>query len=114
MFIITYLYFQEVKHPLPFGDGDKVVRISPTDKTALLRYNTDEPVKSIKGRLNFPTKLDETDDSFFLEKSKRLNMPYLGKVFQNNRKVTLQPLKETSLSQIATQAMNLSLEGKKF
>ena len=90
------------------------MRISPTDKTALLRYSPDEPVKSIKGRLNFPTKLDETDESIFLEKSIRLNMPYLGKVFQNNQKVTLQPVKETSLSQIATQAMNLSLEGKKF
>ena len=89
------------------------MRISPTDKTALLRYSKDESANKIKARLNFPTKLDENDENFFTQTEQRNNMPYLGKVFQNNGGVTLKDehAKETTLSKIAN-AMNMSSSGK--
>ena len=84
-----------------------MVRVSPLDKTALLRFSINESVKIIKDRLDFPTELNEHDHIFFTDRSFRMHLPYLEKVFKDNGKVTIKPILETSLSSIA-KAMNMS------
>ena len=87
-----------------------MVRVNPHDKTALLRFSVHEAINSIKDRLNIPNDLNEHDQSFFTDKSLRMNLSYLEKVFKNDGRVTVKPMLETSLSTIA-KAMNMSTKG---
>ena len=100
---------QEVKHPFPAepADGDRVVRVSATDRSALLRYGKDESAQSIKARLNIRANVGGDVEDFFADGAKRRDIPYLQKVFQDNDKVTVKPVTETSLSRISA-AMNLT------